>query len=150
MENLASKSTSTATFPSESAPPACSGLVADALVAAGLKRVTAYVRDKASANAERVKRSREKLAESGVAQVNVRVPIALHQTIKDVANALQTKGDARQALEASLLAEVKSTFPHGTILVCDRQELEAFREFSRRMNGLSGWRQQLARLLGIF
>lgn len=79
----------------------------DALRAAGLKRISAYVRREESANAARVRRTREKSAAAGVQQLNVVAPAAAHETIKKMAADLRDGCDLRLALEQALSVEAQ-------------------------------------------
>lgn len=63
-------------------------LTDDQLEAGGLVEVRAWVRSKASANALRQQRKREKQAEAGRAQVNVVVPEECKEPLKELAAAL--------------------------------------------------------------
>lgn len=134
--------------PATALPDVAEGaLTTDAVIAAaGLRKVTAYVRESESANAIRVRRAREKIAAVGITQINVRAPKELQQTVKDLASALSDTGNARQALETLLTAEVNASTPGSALLVASQRQIEAYQVFVQR---LTGWRLFLARLLGL-
>lgn len=64
----------------------------------GLRPVVAWVRTKASKNALRVKKARDKRALDGVRQVNVQAPESVHATLKEIA----TRTAGGEALEVVL------------------------------------------------
>lgn len=88
-------------------------LTDDQLEAGGLVEVRAWVRSKASANALRQKRKREKQAEEGRSQVNVVVPEECKEPLKELAAALaagQIDADQVRAMiaGADALAELEA------------------------------------------
>ncbi len=78
-------------------------LTDDQLEKGGLSQVRAFVRTKASANALRVKKYREKAAESGLQQLNVTVPAEAKDVIKDLAKR------ASQGEDLTLLVSIPRT-----------------------------------------
>ncbi|MGC2854181.1 hypothetical protein ACM64Y_01810 [Novispirillum sp. DQ9] len=84
-------------------------LTDDQLEAGGLVEVRAWVRTKASGNALRQQRKRDKMAEEGRAQVNVVVPEECKEPLKELAAALaagQIDADQVRAMIADAVAEL--------------------------------------------
>lgn len=67
----------------------------EALEAGGLAPVKAWVRTRQSANAVRTQRHKEKLAAAGVRQLNLQAPEALHEALKEMAQAAREGRDWR-------------------------------------------------------
>ena len=121
----------------------------DVLAAAGLRKVNAFIRTEQSANAARVKRARQKAAESGAAQFNVLAPIAFHKTIKDLSKSLQS-GEAAQAVFENLLTiEAKAINPDAVVIVSTREAVTTAERIARKLACLGGLRRLIARLLGL-
>jgi hypothetical protein len=104
-------------------------LTDEALAFVGLQKVTAFVRAEPSSNAKRKQRSREKSEQQGLKQLNIQLPVQLHQVIKDIAQELQQAGDVTTALQ-NMLSKA------GQSVVHTREPIR-------------GWRAVLARLLGL-
>lgn len=121
----------------------------DALTAAGLRRVSAFIRTEKSANAKRIIKSRDAAAQSGMRQVNVRAPSEQHDVLKSFAKELQAVQGARVALENLLSAEVRKTDPSAVVQITNQKALEAEARAIRRLNTIKGWRRLLAKLLGL-
>lgn len=140
------------------APFDCANALSDdSLASGGLVRVSAFMRTKASANAARVKKAREKAADTGVRQLNVVVPLAAHAAMKAIAKDLQAGGllgdvlKAALALEApaSKLAEVPGAAPASASPSETPARLRHSEPAAARLASLKGWRLLLARLLGL-
>lgn len=129
-------------------PGAGAGLTNDALKAAGLAKVYAFVRAEASANALRVRKAREKAADEGSRQVNVVVPIAAHRAIKAMAKELQEGASVTEALTALLTAEVAATHPRVVVRVMSAERAGEVDALAARVAALQGWRLRLARWIG--
>ena len=121
----------------------------NALAEVGLVKVSAFIRNKQSANAKRVQRAREKNAASGMRQVNVVVPTAAHETIKEIANQLQTGCDTRVVLERLLHAEVRKSDPNITFRFTNTRQFEAERRLIQKLTQLTGWGRLIAQLLRL-
>lgn len=129
--------------------PNAEGLSEDALSAAGLKRISAYVRQEESANASRVRRAREKAATAGVQQLNVVAPAAAREVIKKVAADLRDGCDLRFALEQALSAEAQKTDPLAVVRVAPAYVLRNEEKMVQRLRSLRGWQKFLAKLLRL-
>lgn len=125
------------------------GLSNDALQAAGLKRVSAYVRQEESANAARVRKAREKAATAGVQQLNVVAPAAAREVIKKVAADLRDGCDLRFALEQALSVEAQKTDPLAVVRVAPAYVLRNEEKMVQRLRSLRGWQKFLAKLLRL-
>lgn len=121
----------------------------DALAAAGLKKVTAFVRVDPKGQAERAKKIREKRALGGVAQLNVLAPVSCHQTIKSVAKAFQSSGDVQPVLEQLLTSELRAKNPDALVVVTTSARQKVLENLERRLSRLTGFRKFIARLLGM-
>ena len=112
-------------------------LTDDQLEAGGLRQVRAFVRTKASKNALRVQRHREKAAAEGLGQVNVVAPEAARKALKTIAK--RTSGG--EPLEAVLrdLAGLQS--PQAV------PEADALVVAAAHAPGLRGW--LIRRLAGV-
>ncbi len=121
----------------------------DALASGGLRKVSAYVRTEASANAKRVKKAREKAGESGKRQINVMVPATAHGAIRELAKELNEGANYRDALERLLLAESKPGDPRAVVRVVNVQTMTALENLERRINSFRGWRRFLVKLLRL-
>ncbi|MDP3251140.1 MAG: hypothetical protein Q8M77_04445 [Hydrogenophaga sp.] len=142
---LTTTHSSTAAEPS----PNEEGLSDDALSAAGLKRISAYVRREESANASRVRRAREKAATEGVQQLNVVAPAAAREVIKKVAADLRDGCDLRFALEQALSVEAQKTDPLAVVRVAPAYVLRSEEKMVQRLRSLRGWQRFLAKLLRL-
>lgn len=125
------------------------GLSDNALSAAGLKRISAYVRREESANAARVRRTREKAATAGVQQLNVVAPAAAREVIKKVAADLRDGCDMRLALEQALSAEAQKADPLAVVRVAPAYVFRNEERMVQRLRSLRGWRKLLAKLLRL-
>jgi hypothetical protein len=121
----------------------------DVLAAGGLRKVSAYIRTEPSANAVRVKRSRQNSATNGAAQVNVLAPVGGHAIIKGLAKALQSGKTAQTAFEELLTAEVTAVNPDAAVIVSTRVELDNMARLSAKLACLQGLRRLIARWLGL-
>lgn len=74
----------------------------DALNAAGIVKVQAFVRSGQSANAKRAKKHRALQAQEGHRQLNVVAPASAHEAIKGIAAHVKNGGDIQAALEWAL------------------------------------------------
>ena len=124
-------------------------LTDDELTAGGLRKISAFVHAERSPNAERVKRARKKLTDSGVAQVNVLAPAEAHNTIKAVAKALQTTKSVQRVFEDLLTSEVRATNPDSIIIITTKRDSAALQGLAHRLSHLSGFRRFIARLIGL-
>ncbi|MFO1291749.1 MAG: hypothetical protein U1F07_01585 [Rubrivivax sp.] len=148
------------------APMDCAAALSDdALAASGLVKVAAYIRTKSSANATRVRKSRQKAADAGVRQLNVVVPLAAHAAMKAIAKDLQQGASLADVLTAAIAAAAPkptavpataTTQPepltHAKPAVAAPAPPPLPRPFELEAAGLSrlkGWRRLLARLLGL-
>lgn len=109
-----------------------------ALAAGGMQKVTAYVRTAQSANALRKQRAREKAEQQGLKQLNIQLPVQMHQTLKDIAQELQQSDDVVAALQ-----NVLAKLPHPKAVPVPAP-------VARKVGHLRGWRGLLARLLKVF
>lgn len=121
----------------------------DVLVAGGLRKVNAFIRAEPSANAVRIRRARKKAEENGNAQINVLAPVCAHQTIKELAKALQAGRSAQSVFEGLLTATVTVSNPEAVVIVSTKPEVAAFERFAKRLASLTGWRRFVARLVGL-
>lgn len=107
------------------------------LSASGLTKINAFVRSKASANALRVKRHKEKAEKLGLKQINVWAPISVHDVIKQVAE--RTK-------EGGKLEDVLVSLAYSTVV----QDLD-FVVIGRKVKPLTGWKRLIVRfIIGIY
>lgn len=125
------------------------GMSDDALSAAGLKRISAYVRREESANAARVRRTREKSAAAGTQQLNVVAPAAAREVIKKMASDLREGCDMRLALEQALSAEAQKTDPLAVVRVAPAYVFRNEERMVQRLRSLNGWQKFLAKLLRL-
>lgn len=129
----------------------------DSLASGGLVRVSAFMRTKASANAARVKKAREKAADTGVRQLNVVVPLAAHATMKAIAKDLQAGGSLSDVLKAAIALEGPAPKPavvqgaaSPAAMPARTPERPQHAELvAARLASLKGWRLLLARLVGL-
>jgi hypothetical protein len=95
---------------SQPAAPATEPSIADvsdeALTAAGMVKVAAFVRGSRTAQAKRTSRHRQKCAVEGLRQVNVVAPEAAHATIKAIAEHVRAGCDVQTALTRVLASEM--------------------------------------------
>lgn len=87
------------------AAPSIADVSDEALTAAGMVKVAAFVRGNRTAQAKRTSKHRQKCAEAGLRQVNVVAPESAHATIKAIAEHVRTGCDVRTALEHVLASE---------------------------------------------
>ena len=140
------------------APLDCAAILSDdSLASGGLVRVSAFMRTKASANAARVKKSREKAADTGVRQLNVVVPLAAHAAMKAIAKDLQAGVSLGDVLKAALALEASEPVPArapGSTSASAQparapERLRHAEPATARLASLKGWCLALARLLGL-
>jgi Na+-translocating ferredoxin:NAD+ oxidoreductase RNF subunit RnfB len=141
--------TTTQDCPAAEPSPNEEGLSDDALSAAGLKRVSAYVRQEESGNAARVRKAREKAATTGVQQLNVVAPAAARDAIKKMAADLRDGCDLRLALEQALSVEAQKTDPLAVVRVAPAYVLRNEERMVQRLRSLRGWQKFLAKLLRL-
>jgi hypothetical protein len=79
-----------------------------ALSAAGMVKVSAFVRGETTAQAKRTRKHRARSTEMGHRQVNVMAPEAAHATIKAIAENLRAGCSIRSALERVLALEASA------------------------------------------
>ena len=128
----------------------------NSLASGGLVRVSAFMRTKASANAARVKKAREKAADTGIRQLNVVVPLAAHAAMKAIAKDLQAGGLLSDVLKAALAHEnfqptpvrVPSKASSSVPPLRARERRQHAELATTRLANLKGWRLLLARLVG--
>lgn len=120
---------------STSMEPSILELSDDALGAAGMVKVAAFVRSDSTAQAKRTKKHRKKSAEAGLRQVNVVAPESAHPAIKAIAEQLRTGCDVRTAIEHVLASAVSSTD-------------KPFRLMHSRRK-VASWRRLLTRLIDL-
>jgi hypothetical protein len=125
------------------------GMSDDALRAAGLKRISAYVRREEGANAARVRRAREKAATEGVQQLNIVAPAAVRETIKKMAADLRDGCDMRLALEQALSVEAQKLDPLAVVRVAPAYVFRNEEKTLQRLRSLRGWQRFLAKLLRL-
>ena len=89
--------------------PSIADVSDQALTAAGMVKVAAFVRRNGTAQAKRTSRHRQKCAEAGLRQVNVVAPESAHATIKAIAEHVRTGCDVRTALEHVLASEISAS-----------------------------------------
>ena len=122
-------------------------LTDDQLEAGGLRQVRAFVRTKASKNALRVQKHREKAADEGLGQVNVVAPEAARDALKAIAK--RTAGG--EPLEAVLrdLAGLQrpQAGPAPAPKVDTSPEADAMVVAAAHAPGLRGW--LIRRLAGV-
>jgi hypothetical protein len=120
-------------------------LTNDQLEAGGLRQVRAFVRTRASRNALRVQRHREKAAESGLQQVNVMAPEDARAAVKEIA---KRTADG-EPLAAVLLDVAKApAAPAAPAPKVDTSEAaDALVIAAARRSGLRGW--MIRKLAGV-
>lgn len=116
----------------------------EALASGGLVKVNAYVRTRSSANALRVKKSRQRAASDGLRQLNVVVPVEAHAAIKAFAKGLQ-RGNSVADAAKSLLADEPNAILHSK----DAQQAAVLERLAVQLAQMSGWRRWIARLVGL-
>jgi len=129
--------------------PESAGLSDDALSAAGLAKVYAFVRKERAPSASRSKRAREKAAEVGSGQLNVVVPLVAHRAVKAMAKELQTGSSVTEALTTLLAAELKAPHPGVVVRVMSDSRAREADALAKKITALRGWRLRAARWLGV-
>lgn len=130
-------------------------LTDEQLAAGGMVKVNAFMRSKASANALRVQKHREKKEAEGVKQINVQASEEARQAIKAIAdrtkageplgNVLATLAGT-PAPTAEAAAETKTPDPKAERLTPEEKRLVGI---GQRVQSLTGWRKTLARVIGL-
>lgn len=127
------------------------------LAAGGLVKVAAFMRTKASANALRVKKHREKAETEGIKQINVQAPEEAREIIKTIAERTKAGETITQVL-ASLLPNKPLDGPTQNPLEGPTQtplqgpinpETMAMAKIGCQVKQLKGWRRILAQLAGL-
>lgn len=72
----------------------------DELANQGLVKITAFMRTEQSIEAARKKRQREKEANQGVKQLNVKLPVEAHETVKAIAQACAQGKTVQEAIQS--------------------------------------------------
>lgn len=124
-------------------------LTDDQLEAGGLRQVRAFVRTKASRNALRVQKHREKAAAEGLGQVNVVAPEAARKALKTIAKRT-SGGEPLEAVLRDCLASVmteESPVMGATITATAPLEVDAMVVAAAHAPGLRGW--LIRRLAGV-
>lgn len=124
-------------------------LTDDQLEAGGLRQVRAFVRTKASKNALRVQKHREKAAAEGLGQVNVVAPEAARKALKTIAKRT-SGGEPLEAVLRDCLASVmteESPVMGATITATAPLEVDAMVVAAAHAPGLRGW--LIRRLAGV-
>ena len=124
-------------------------------MAGGLVKVNAFMRSKASANALRVQKHREKKEAEGVKQINVQATEEARQAIKAIAERTKA-GEELSNVLASLAGtpaaipetapQTKTPDPKAERLTPDEKRLVGI---GQRVQALTGWRKALARVIGL-
>lgn len=130
-------------------------LTDEQLAAGGLVKVNAFMRSKASANALRVQKHREKKEAEGVKQINVQASEEARQAIKAIADRTKA-GETLPEVLASLAgtlpsipqptARTETPDPKGERLTMEEKQLV---QIGHQVKRLSGWRKALARVIGL-
>lgn len=128
-------------------------LTDDQLEAGGLRQVRAFVRTKASKNALRVQKHREKAAAEGLGQVNVVAPEAARDALKAIAKRT-AGGEALEAVLRDLAGAVPGPAPAPKVDTSPAPErpaklpeADAMVVAAARAPGLRGW--LIRRLAGV-
>lgn len=125
------------------------------LAAGGLVPVKAFMRTKASANALRVQKHREKKEAEGVKQINVQASEEARQVIKAIADrtkAGEALGDVLATLAGTLPSipqptpKTETPDPKTERLTTEEKQLVLI---GHQVQQLAGWRKALARIIGI-
>ena len=131
-------------------------LTDDQLEAGGLRQVRAFVRTKASKNALRVQKHREKAAAEGLGQVNVVAPEAARKALKTIAKRTSGGEPLEAVLRdclASVMTEESPVMPNespvmgATITATAPLEVDAMVVAAAHAPGLRGW--LIRRLAGV-
>lgn len=132
-------------------------LTDERLAAGGLVKVNAFMRSKASANALRVKRHRDRKEAEGVKQINVQATEEAREVIKEIAKRTAT-GEELESVLAQIVSEAgislptaapeatKTPQPKPEHLTAEEKRLVAI---GHQVETLSGWRRALARIIGL-
>lgn len=130
-------------------------LTDEQLAAGGLVKVNAFMRSKASANALRVQKHREKKEAEGVKQINVQASEEARQAIKAIADRTKA-GEELSNVLASLAGapaaipeaapQTKTPDPKAERLTPEEKRLVGI---GQRVQALTGWRKALARVIGL-
>jgi len=84
-------------------------LVTDAeLEAAGLVKVTAFVRSQQSEAAARKAKQREKEATEGIKQLNLKANVEHHDLLKQIATSIQTANEEQKKLLQQIIADMNN------------------------------------------
>lgn len=127
------------------------------LTAGGLVKVAAFMRTKASANALRVKKHREKAEAEGIKQINVQAPEDAREVIKTIADRTKA-GEAVAQVLASLVPNKPLDSPTQRPMEGPTQEplqgpidpeTIAMAKIGRQVIQLKGWRRILAQMAGL-
>lgn len=106
----------------------------------GLAKVDAFVRTKASKNALRQQRHKEKQEAAGIKQLNVMMPETAHDTIKQLVARVKEGATVDEALKSMGRPAAESQPDLST---------ERLVGIGRKVESLTGWKRALAKLLGI-
>ena len=117
--------------------PSFPELTDDALSAAGMVKVAAFVRSDSTAQAKRTNKHRKRCAEAGLRQLNVVAPESAHPTIKAIAEQLRTGCGVRAALEYVLASELGA------------KTIDTSIQFMHRSKKVAGWRRLVTRVMGF-
>lgn len=132
-------------------------LTDEQLAAGGLVKVNAFMRSKASANALRVKRHRDRKEAEGVKQINVQATEEAREVIKEIAKRTAT-GEELESVLAQIVSEAGISLPTAAPeaprapqpkperLTAEEKRLVAI---GHQVETLSGWRRALARIIGL-
>lgn len=130
-------------------------LTDEQLTAGGLVKVNAFMRSKASANALRVQKHREKKEAEGVKQINVQASEEARQAIKAIADRTKS-GETLPEVLASLAGTLPSIpqlakktetpDPKAERLTIEEKQLV---QIGHQVRSLTGWRKALARIIGL-
>jgi len=127
-------------------------LTDEQLAAGGLVKVNAFMRSKASANALRVKKHREKKETEGIKQINVQANEEARQAIKAIADRTKA-GEPISDVLATLAgttptANPKAETPEPKPERITTEEMELV-QIGQQVKKLTGWRKAIARMIGI-
>lgn len=121
-------------------------LTDEQLQAGGLTKINAYVRSTPSKNAVRLKKQKDKAAENGIKQLNIQVPISMHETMKQIANHAQTD----EKLKEILVWFVEHPMLPGFLASSTKRELILAVKNGREVGSMSGWKRLVGKALGMF
>lgn len=89
--------------------PSVTDVSDEALTAAGMVKVAAFIRGTQTSQAKRASKHRQKYTDAGLRQVNVIAPESAHSAIKAIAERVRTGCDVRTALEHVLTSQSQTT-----------------------------------------